>query len=183
MIEPTDRTLPDSPAQARLDQVELAILRRTVPVELPVEHRFTPGLYLRTIFMPAGTLLTSKIHRTAHPFVVHRGRALVFIEGVGVEEIAAPYLGVTLPGTRRLLYIVEDCEWTTFHPITEDEHERVDAIEDRIIERRELPGGVTANELHRAALAAFQEHGIELLSEGERDTEGTAPAADPAEGA
>ena len=138
----------------RLDRLERAMLGAagaglTAPVELPVEHRHFPGLYAREIFMPAGTLLTSKIHNTEHPYVVLTGCVSVFIPGVGVERIEAPFVGTTRPGTRRVLYIHEDCRWITFHP--NPENLSVADLEERIIERREV-NGETAYELYAAML-------------------------------
>lgn len=137
----------------RLDKLELAMLASSAPaVELPLIHRFTPGLYTREIFMPAGTLLTSRQHETEHPFVVLSGRVRVVVAGEVVEELAAGHVGITQPGTRRLLYIVEDCRWVTFHP--NPDNETLEEIERRIIGRRELVDGKTANELYREKLAA-----------------------------
>jgi hypothetical protein len=79
-------------------------------------HRFTPGLYIREIFMPAGMLCVSKVHNTEHPYIISKGVVSVFIPGKGVDVLSAPHTGITLPGTRRLLYIHEDVIWTTFHP-------------------------------------------------------------------
>lgn len=138
----------------RLDELEVAMLRDFPVVEMPVKHTFTPGLYSREIFMPAGTLLTSKTHRTEHQYVVISGRAAVAIEGRGVEILEAGHVGITKAGTRRLLYILEDCRWITFHPILPEEHERLDLIEARIIERRELPDGSSAHDLYKELLAA-----------------------------
>lgn len=108
----------------RLDSLERAMLDSGLPaIHMPVTHRFTPGLYAREIFMPAGTLLTSKIHNTEHPFCVLEGVARVFIPGEGVVELAAGHVGITKPGTRRVLYIVEDCRWITFHPLSDGEEE------------------------------------------------------------
>jgi len=84
--------------------------------EFPVVHRFTPGLYVREIFMPAGSVIVSKIHKTEHPYVVSKGLLYVYIEGSGWEKIQAPHTGITKPGTRRLLVIQEDTIWSTFHP-------------------------------------------------------------------
>lgn len=144
-----------------IDALEVKMLAEGVVVDLPLNHRFTPGLYIRTIFMPAGTLLTSKIHKTEHPYVVSLGRAMVLTDTEGWQEIKAPYHGVTMPGTRRVLYIVEDCVWTTYHPTGEmgvnldglDETERLACIEAAIIEKHDehridmetfppLPGGI-----------------------------------------
>lgn len=78
-------------------------------------HDFCPGMYARTIFMPAGMFCTSQIHKTQHFFVVSKGSCTV-VDTLGNKTlIEAPYLGVTLPGTKRVLHIHEDCIWTTFH--------------------------------------------------------------------
>lgn len=103
-----------SPAQRSIDglQNELAKLPQ---IECPLRHSFVPGFYVRQIFMPAGSLVISKIHKTEHPYVITRGKVSVWIEGVGVQNLRAPFTGITKPGTRRVLYVHEDCLWTTFH--------------------------------------------------------------------
>lgn len=151
-----------------LDEMERAMLALGAPVELPVIHRFTPGLYAREIFMPAGTLLTSRIHNTDHPYVVISGAARVYIPGVGVQRLEAGHVGITQAGTRRLLYIEEDCRWITFHPLVEGEsaEEDLPAIEARIIERRELNAGRSAFEEYSTLLAEAKEAGLLPGEEG-----------------
>jgi hypothetical protein len=113
-----------------IDALEVEMMKRPA-ADCPVTHRFTPGLYIREIFMPAGAVVVSKIHRTEHPFTISQGRVLVMIDGEGWKELAAPYTGVTKPGTRRVLQILEDTVWTTYHPTTLTD---VDEIESQIIE-------------------------------------------------
>jgi len=100
---------------------------------MPLTHRFTDGMYIREIFMPAGTLLTSKIHKTNHPFVVTKGKCKVF-DGKNIQNIVGPHTGITEPNTRRLLYIEEDTTWLTFHVTDKTD---IDEIEKEIIEDRE----------------------------------------------
>ena len=100
-----------------LDELEVAMLKNGSPIYCPTTHKFTDGMYIREIFMPAGSLITSKIHKTEHPYVVSYGKTAVSIDGKDWHEITAPYTGITYPGTRRVLYILEDCIWTTFHRI------------------------------------------------------------------
>jgi hypothetical protein len=85
------------------------------PAQCPVTHRFTPGLYAREIFMPAGSLIVSKIHKTEHPFVVISGHAAVWDAANGLQQLRGGHVGITKPGTRRVLFIHEDCRWITFH--------------------------------------------------------------------
>lgn len=109
-------------------------------VVMPVTHRFTPGLYIREIFMPAGTILTSKIHKTEHPFVISAGVLEVLTENDGWVLMKAPLTGITKPGTRRVLRIIEDTIWTTFHPTNETDVEKIEAA---IIERHDDHLGLT----------------------------------------
>ncbi len=133
----------DIPAEAmtalgisrKVDQLE-AKMKAMPPADCPTNHVFTKGLYTRTIFMPAGTLIVSKIHKTQHTFFVLQGTALVWTEKAGVVEIAAPFVGVTEPGTRRVLYIKEDSVWATAHANPDDEN--LEQIEARIIEPHDI---------------------------------------------
>lgn len=96
-----------------IDNFEKFIVDINNPIELPLRHIFTPGLYTREISIPAGTLLTSLIHKTEHPFLLSKGKAKVFDNEM--KEIEAPYLGITKPNTRRVIYAITDIIWTTFH--------------------------------------------------------------------
>ena len=101
---------------SRVDEIEAEMLNLPT-VDCPLIHLFTPGMYVRQIFMPEGTLLTSKIHNTEHPYCVSKGIVSVKIDNGEWQSIEAPYLGVTKKGTRRILFIHEDCIWQTFHPL------------------------------------------------------------------
>ena len=101
----------------RVDELEKAIVENLELIDCPLTHKFTEGMYIRQIAMPAGSLITSKIHKTQHPYTISHGTAAVSIDGKDWCEISAPYTGITEAGTRRVLYIVEDCIWTTYHPL------------------------------------------------------------------
>jgi len=96
-------------------------------VEFKLEHVFTKGLYSRKIFMPSGSLLTSKIHMTEHQFLILQGAVTVWDEKNGTRLLFAPHSGVTHPGTRRLLYVHDDCIWITFHPTDKFTPEEVES--------------------------------------------------------
>lgn len=99
----------------RFDEVENWIDSNTIHFEFPLKHRFTPGMYIREIFMPQGSLLTSKIHLTEHPFVISYGVVTVWSPDEGTKVLQAPYTGTTMPGTRRILFCHTDVIWVTFH--------------------------------------------------------------------
>jgi hypothetical protein len=105
------------PVKRGFDALECAMieLSEVFPVECPVHHDFADNMYIRTIHIPAGTLLTSMTHLTKHPFVVTKGVCDVIDTKGKVQRITAPHIGMTLPGTRRIIQTVTDVVWTTFH--------------------------------------------------------------------
>jgi len=120
-----------------LDELESVMLENFPMINCPLVHRFTEGLYVREIFMPAGSLITSKIHKTQHQFFILKGAVSVWTNEGEEVYLEAPYIGITEPGTRRLLYIWEDCIWATSHP--NPNNETIEEIEERIIEKYDNP--------------------------------------------
>lgn len=94
---------------------------------IEVFHQFTPGLYSRTIIIPAGVCLVGATHKTEHQFVVSHGKCISVIHN-DREEIEAPHFGVTYPGTKRVIYAETDTVWTTFHPTDETDLEIIEAL-------------------------------------------------------
>jgi hypothetical protein len=82
--------------------------------ECPVKHMFSPGLYLREIFMPKGTRIVGKIHATEHFNIVLTGKCTV-ITAESVEEIEAPHTFISKAGTQKIVIVHEDCTWQTTH--------------------------------------------------------------------
>ena len=64
--------------------------------------------------MPAGQIITTKIHKKDHPFFVLSGKIIVISEE-GKKEIKGPYSGITVAGTKRLINVIEDCVFVTVH--------------------------------------------------------------------
>lgn len=118
--------------ESKLDDLEAAIVNGP-PADCPVTHRFAPGLYIREIFIPAGTLLTSAIHKTEHPFVLAQGRIAVVSDNEGQVIYEAPHVGITQPGTRRALFAQTDVVWVTIHKTDKTDLEEIcaDLIETR----------------------------------------------------
>lgn len=82
---------------------------------MPLTHTFVDGMYVREILIPAGTLLTGKIHRHAHPNVLLRGEVLVVTEQGGREHLVAPRVMISPAGTKRAIYALTETVWITMH--------------------------------------------------------------------
>ena len=77
---------------SEVDKIEYAIYQSDEKVDAPLTHVFTPGLFTRTIFMPAGSLIMSMTHSTRHPFIISVGEVDV-ISPEGSVTYVAPYMG------------------------------------------------------------------------------------------
>lgn len=92
-------------------------LDRFPRVNIPTEHAMAFGFYIRKVTMPAGSVVTTKTHGVKSSYCVSRGRCLVKAMDGTQEEIVAPHVGITEPGTRRIICVLEETEWTTFQPV------------------------------------------------------------------
>ena len=128
-----------------IDEFEKLIVDNFVPVECPITHHFAPEIYIREMFASAGSLLTSKVHKTEHLFIVSKGVLKVWDEENKEHIISAPYIGKTKSGTRRAAEVMQDVIWSTVHSIPfitgeeellslEEQEKIVDEIEKIVIE-------------------------------------------------
>ena len=138
-------------------------------IEMPLRNFFTPipqvpgmFLYTREITMPAGTLLPSRIHLFEHPFVITKGLVSVWDDVQGWQHLRAPYLAVTTPATRRVLYIHEETTWITSHHTTHTDPDR--AVDELTYPHLELGhmNNLTAEQLTAIESNAKPAHRAEL---------------------
>lgn len=94
---------------------------------IPVKHSFCNGMYVRECFIPKGMIVIGKIHKKEHPVFLLRGRAKVITESGGVEELVAPYYGISPAATKRVVVSLEDTLWVTTHVTDKTTPEEVEA--------------------------------------------------------
>tara|TARA_Y100000593_G_scaffold36397_1_gene70800 strand:+ start:672 stop:1271 length:600 start_codon:yes stop_codon:yes gene_type:complete len=95
----------------------------------PVKHTFAGGCYIREIYNPANHLIVTKIHKKEHPFFLMKGSMSILTEE-GIQEIEAPYQGVTKPGTKRAIYTHEECVFITVHAT---DNTSIEEIEEEVV--------------------------------------------------
>ena len=91
-----------------------------------ITHYFAPGVYAREMWMPAGCLITGKIHLTEHLNMLSQGRVSVSNKGESVT-MEAPYTFVSPVGTKRAIYAHEDSTWTTIHATDLSDPDEIEA--------------------------------------------------------
>ena len=115
------QTAPDM--RARVERLE-SILEQAPQVECPLRHYFAPGVYLREMTIPAGTIATGAVHKTEHLSILSAGHCLLTTDD-GVQELKAPHTGLSKAGAKRAIVAITDCVLTTVHPTDETDLEKL----------------------------------------------------------
>lgn len=86
-----------------------------VDLDEHTQHHFAPGVYLRQLLIPAGVVVTGKIHRSKHLTIIASGTVKITTDH-GVEEITGPAVFVSEPGIKKAAYAVTDVTVMNVHP-------------------------------------------------------------------
>jgi hypothetical protein len=100
--------------------------------QFPLTHHFAPGMYLREIAIPAGSLVVGKIHKEEHLVVLLQGALRLYTEAGGMQDVFAPAVLRSPPGAKRAALALEETRWVTCHPNVTNTHDLA-ALEDDII--------------------------------------------------
>lgn len=122
------KALPINPTYDQLRRLETQIATLP-PVDAPVTHHFAHGVYGRELFIPAGSVLTGKMHRYATLNVLVMGEITVTTPE-GVKRIKAPAIFTSPPMTKKVGFAHTDVVWLNVHPTHLQD---VDAIEQKFI--------------------------------------------------
>jgi hypothetical protein len=122
----------DLPSHVSREQIEsLQAQMVTMPqAELVTEHQFSPGMYMRKLFRPAGTLIVGKVHKEPHFFLCAKGEIIAWTES-GMKRLQAGDVIESKPGTKRVTLAVTDAIGITIHRTDKTD---LDKIETELIE-------------------------------------------------
>ena len=111
------------------DQVTLIEdeMRKHPRIEIPMRHYFSPGVYAREITIPAGTLLTGRIHKYEQLNILSSGEISVLTEE-GMKRVKAPFTIVSPAGTKRIAYAHTECVWTTILGTDETDPDKIEQL-------------------------------------------------------
>jgi hypothetical protein len=79
-------------------------------MELDVKHSFAPGMYIREMFIPKGTFIVGKVHRTECINICPMGDIEIVTEA-GDMRVTAPFNAVSAAGTQKIGFAREDTIW------------------------------------------------------------------------
>lgn len=123
--------------------------------ECPVIHHFGPGLCVREVFMPAGTLAVGHAQKFEHMNVLLRGSVMVVNDDGSTAVLKAPMMFIGKPG-RKVGYVLEDMVWQNIYAT---DLKNPDDVEAHFVEKSE-----DWQEDHRLKMAAARaEHAVDRL--------------------
>lgn len=132
-IENSEITEPDSRSKILdlikcfdVKNLELEMLKAD-QVECGVVHRFSPGIYVREVSIPAGTFAIGHYQKKEHLNVFLKGKVIMFNEDGSKTELVAPMIFTGQPG-RKAGYIVEDVVWLNVYPTEETDVNTIESI-------------------------------------------------------
>lgn len=121
-IVDTQVALPEETVQ--ILEKEMLKLEQT---PLPVTHSFGPNLYIREVFMPAGTFAIGHRQKTTHFNVMLKGK-VVYINPDGSKQILEAPLSFVSPPGRKIGYVLEDMLWQNIYSTNETDVEKLEEM-------------------------------------------------------
>ncbi len=116
----------------QIEELE-GILLNGPTIEPKIDHTFSPGVYMRTMEMPAGSIIIGHMHKTDHINILLKGKISVVIDGE-LRNLSAPYIVVSSAGTRKVAYVHEDVVWANVHATSETD---IVKLEEQLIQKSE----------------------------------------------
>ena len=80
----------------------------------PLKHSFADGVYIREMKMEKGSAVIGAIHNHLHVWFLLQGELIVATEN-STEEFLAPCYVISKPGSKRVIYAVEDSVFVNVH--------------------------------------------------------------------
>lgn len=82
--------------------------------EIPIKHSFADQLYIRQMTMKKDQVVIGAIHNHLHVWFLLKGRVLINNNGKKIEHVAPCYT-VSEPGSKRLIYAIENSVFVNVH--------------------------------------------------------------------
>lgn len=99
--------------------------------ECPVRHHFGPGIYIREVLIPAGTLILGHRHKNPHTNILVKGRIKFLNDDGNVIELAGPSVIISASG-RKLAFAMEDTVWQNVYATEERD---VAKLEEQLLDK------------------------------------------------
>ena len=120
------KAAPTSIGQSIADRIESDCLHMD-QIDAPVLHFFGPGIYIRQVTMPAGSMVVGHHHRLQHLNIMVSGRLALLDDDKPARLLDAPQVFTSPPG-RKVAIILKDTIWQNVIATDETDLEKIDKM-------------------------------------------------------
>lgn len=118
------KSIPPTPADIDL---LVSIMQERPTVDTPVTHHHSDGIYAREMFIPAGTVIVGKVHKTRHLNILVQGEISIWTVH-GKHRIKAPCTFESIGGMQKVGYAHTDVVYMTIHPTDETDQDKLEGL-------------------------------------------------------
>jgi hypothetical protein len=119
--------IPSNPTLADVRRVEALLMTLPQAAVRSVNHH-APDVCVREGFIPAGTIVTGRMHRHAHLCILASGTIEVSTDN-GMQRLTGPLVIHSEAGTKRIAHAITDVVWYAIHATNEtDEAKLIDEL-------------------------------------------------------
>jgi hypothetical protein len=97
----------------------------TQQIKCEEKHHFGPGLYIKEVTMPAGSVIVGKHHKVEHLCNMMSGRMIIVNPDGSRHELVAPMTFVAKPG-RKVAYIIETVVFQNIYSTDETDIQKLE---------------------------------------------------------
>ena len=130
------------PTREQIERLQAEMVKMP-QLELQTEHFFSPGMYCRRVYRPAGTLIVGKVHKQPHFFLCAKGEIIAWTEN-GMKKMQAGDVIESKAGTKRVTMATMDSIGITIHKTDKTD---LDEIEAELVEPDEMALFDSSNKL------------------------------------
>ena len=121
----SDLTSNDLTHDEKINKLETIMLDMP-QAECSVTHHFGPGICMREVTIPAGTVAIGHHQNFDHLNYFVKGKVLMLSDDGTTKELTAPMIFTGQPG-RKIGYIIEDMVWQNIYPTDETDIDKIEA--------------------------------------------------------
>lgn len=137
-----DLELPKQVSRDQIDRLQAEMVKMP-QATLVTDHFFSPGMYCRRVYRPAGTLIVGKVHKEPHFFLCAKGEIIAWTEN-GMKKLQAGDVVESKPGTKRVTLATQDSIGITIHKTDKTD---LKDIEEELIEPDDMALFDSSNKL------------------------------------
>lgn len=120
----------DTAIEKKLDlaAIEAKMLHMEGQIDIPVNHIFSGGVYIRQIDIPKGALIMGKRHRRETCNMLVKGSLAVYVEeGKPPVVITGPMIFTSPPYAKKFAYCLEDVVFINIIPTTKTDPDEIES--------------------------------------------------------